>query len=155
MKKMLCFILSAVMLMSMSVSAFAATPEVGMEVASEQSEAQARGALHGVDSANTDGRTSGSFTVKVTGISWSSAQVQISITGFNSGDIIDAKVFRPDRSELFHVAGWTGDTLSTDKRSTNWITVPNVPTGTYTVEYSVGNWYGNTPGSGTVKCEIK
>lgn len=159
MKKFLCSVLALVMAMGMtSLSVFAATPEtVAAETVSVAEDVQERGAISGQGTTNIgSGVTSGSFTFNVSGImDWSTAQVKLSITGFNSNDWVDAKVYRPDGTECFHIAGWTGNVLSTSNRATNWMTYSKGQRGTYTVVYSVGNWLGNRTGSGTLKCEIK
>ena len=159
MKKFLCSVLALVMAMGMtSMSVFAATPEtVAAETVSVNEDIQTRGAISGQGSTNIgSGVTRGSFTFNVSGImNWSTAQVRLSITGFNSNDRVDAKVYRPDGTECYHVAGWTGSVLSHSFTATNWTTFSDGQRGTYRVEYSVGNWLGNRTGSGTLKCEIK
>lgn len=159
MKKILCSFLSLVMALCLfSIPVFAATPD-GVAPAANivETEVQPRGALSGSGSTNIGaGVTSGSFTFNVTGImDWSSAQVKLSITGFNDNDWVDAKVYRPDGSECYHVAGWTGSVLSHSFMATSWTKFDTAKRGTYRVEYTVGNWLGDRTGSGTLKCEIK
>ena len=110
MKKFLCSILSMVMVFSIAtVPAFAAETNMATEKTVTESEVQPRGAISGSGQTNIGaGVTKGSFTFNVSGImDWSTAQVRLSITGFNSNDWVDAKVYRPDGTECYHVAGWT------------------------------------------------
>lgn len=158
MKKFLCSILSMVMVFSIAtVPAFAAETNMATEKTVTESEVQPRGAISGSGQTNIGaGVTKGSFTFNVSGImDWSTAQVRLSITGFNSNDWVDAKVYRPDGTECYHVAGWTGNVLSHSYTATSWTTFSSGQRGTYRVEYSVGNWLGQRTGSGTLKCEIK
>ena len=153
------------MLTVLMVCSFVAMPTFATEVEKPETvetgdvyEIQPRGAISGNGQTSiSSGVTSGSFTFTVSGImNWSTAQVRLYITGFNAEDYVDAKVYRPDGTECFHISGWLGDTLSPSSRTdTNWITFSDGQRGTYRVDYSVGNWYGNTTGSGTLYCGIK
>lgn len=159
MKKFLCTLLTLGLLMNVAaLPVLAAEPE-NMEtvMVTSDSEIQPRGAFSGSGSTKVGTNVRrGSFTFNVSGISnWPSGQIQLSITGFNSDDWVDAKVYRPDGTECFHILGILGDLLSPSKRSTGWHTYASGKRGTYKVEWSVGNWEGQNTGSGTIKCEIK
>lgn len=160
MKKLVCAMLSLVMVFAFAtVPAFAAGKEEVLPTKPTVTQAvQPCGAISGNGSTNIkSGVTSGKFSFNVSGImNWSSAKVMLSISGFNADDYVDAKVYRPDGTECFHIAGWLGDVLSPSNRTdTGWIVFSGGQRGTYTVVYSVGNWYGNTTGSGTLSCSIK
>lgn len=160
MKKFVCTMLTILMAFSLvTMPAFAAeVNETETVVANNEYEVQPRGAISGNGQTTIgSGVTSGSFTFSVTGImNWSTAQVRLYITGFNADDYIDAKVYRPDGTECFHIAGWLGDVLSpSGNTDTGWLTFSDGQRGTYRVVYSVGNWYGSTTGSGTLYCGIK
>lgn len=160
MKKLVCAMLSLVMVFAFTaIPAFAADgEELLYKVSSTTSVTQPCGAIWGNGSTNIkSGVTRGEFSFNVSGImNWSTAQIMLSISGFNDGDYIDARVYRPDGTECFQVSSWLGDVLSPDNRTdTGWIKISNGQKGTYKVVYTVGNWYGNTTGSGTLFCSIK
>lgn len=159
MKKFLCTLLTLGLLMNVAaLPVFAAEPEnMKTEMVTLDSEVQPRGAFSGSGSTSVGTNVrSGSFSFNVSGISnWPTGQVQLSITGFNTDDWVDAKVYRPDGTQCYHILGNLGDLLSTSKRSTGWHTYSSGQRGTYKVVWSVGNWEGKNTGSGTIKCEIK
>lgn len=104
---------------------------------------------------NSGEPTTGTFIVPVTGISWPTAQLTLSLANFSSDVCVQVIVYRPDGSIAFNTADTSG-TYLTMANSSQWhnIHFANGKTGNYTVWYSIWSWTGSTPSSGRINCWI-
>lgn len=142
-------------------TAFAAeaTPVSEVTTVSEATTAEVtpRGSLSGYGSVWHDAGTScdGSFYVNVTGLSWPTAQVTFNIENFGPNDAVAVQLYRPDGSFAWGTLDNAGDMITMANKD-NWhnITFAGGQTGTYRVQYSIINWYGDEPSSGRINCWI-
>lgn len=142
MKKFFSALLAVLMLCCLvPAQAFAAdvAPESDVQVADSGDSIQPYGALSGYGQKWVDAGSpaSGSFTFQVTGISWPTAQLTVSLENFDSSVCAQVSLYNPNGLKVFD-SGDNGSYI-TVANSSSWqnIHFANAKTGTYTVKYTL------------------
>ena len=95
------------------------------------------------------------FDVVVTGSSWSSAQLTLSIADFGSKVRVHMQVYRPDGSLAYDSLASTGDYISmSNKDSWKNIKFAKGQVGTYKVKWAIHTTDNSKPTSGRLMCWI-
>lgn len=158
MKKCLSLLLALTMLFSLTATqhAFAAdsAPSPEVTLSSEDNEIRPMGSLSGYGNYwyNSGSTPYGHFTVNVTGIAWTSAQLTLKIENFASNVLIRIDVYNSDGKKVYDTFPNYISMSNTD----NWKNIKFTPgkTGTYKVYYSIYTTDNSTPSSGRINCWI-
>lgn len=161
MKKILSVFLALITVLSLGMTqvAFAAesfpTQDSIIAETDNSSEIQPRGSLSGYGSTwySAGSATTGSFTVKVTGTSWVTAQTTLKIESFDSSTCVQLWLYNPKGACVYDTLSWSGGYLTMSQPEVK-DTFATGMTGTYTVRWNVFKMDGSAPSSGRIMCWI-
>lgn len=158
MKKIFSICLALVLVLSLGMTQVAYAAEVTPvqeKSTTETNEVQPRGSLSGYGSTwySAGNSRSGSFTVKVTGIAWPTAQTTLKIESFDSSTCVWVGLYNPNGTCVYDTLSWSGGYLTMSQPEVK-DTFATGMTGTYTVRWEVFKMDGTAPSSGRIMCWI-